>query len=149
VTKSTAVPAGGSGPQPGPGPSSTRLRSPEGSHREGRLSKTRLGGLRSSFYCCMKFYESRERLGMTKPWSRMKNRMGGATDFAEHLHSATPGMPAQDDPSPALAGKRRRSWAMVLLALTVGVAQRIAVTDGGDGVTNDNAPWGSPTLTCN
>ena len=84
-----------------------------------------------------------------KPWSRMKNRMGGPTDCAEHLHSANPGQPARGEPPTALAGKGRRSWAMVLLALTVGVAQRIAVTDGGDGVTNDNAPWGSPTLTCN
>ena len=58
-----------------------------------------------------------------KAWSRMKNRMGGPTDCAEHLHSVNPGQSAQGEPPTALAGKRRRSWAMVLLALTVGVAQ--------------------------
>ena len=32
--------------------------------------------------------------------------------------------------------------------LTEASSLRIAVTDGGDGVTNDNAAWGNPTLTC-
>jgi alpha-galactosidase len=48
--------------------------------------------------------------------------------------------------SPVLHGSDATAHASVSVAGARSL--RIAVDDGGDGVTNDNADWGAPTLTC-